>query len=119
GKVPDLPERWHTAGLEQERQGNLLRVAGQQDDGSPGEVRWEVVGNRNTSGPVPGSHCGRSPARPEQAAIRRVFRWPAISGQPRHGRRRGLSHHAHLPLASEGNPMSFTAGTRIGPYEIT
>ena len=43
-EVPDLQQRWRTATLEQERQGNLLRVVGQQDDGGPGEVnsRWAI-----------------------------------------------------------------------------
>ena len=38
---------------------------------------------------------------PCAAAIRRVFRWPAIPGQSHHGRRRGLAHYADPELASE------------------
>src|SRR3989442_7931252 len=76
-EVPDLQQRRRTTALEQEWQGNLLRVVGQQDDGGPGEVvaRWQVAGNRSTGGPVPGSHCRRSRACLLQAAIRRIFGW--------------------------------------------
>src|SRR5262245_2584108 len=44
-EVPDLREWRRTTTLEQERQGNLLRVLGQQDDGSSGEVvaGWPVA----------------------------------------------------------------------------
>src|SRR5206468_708385 len=61
-EVSDFQQRRHTTALEQEWQGDLLRVVGEQDDGRPGEVvaRWEITGNRNPSGPVSGSHCRRS-----------------------------------------------------------
>src|SRR2546427_12111188 len=53
---PDLQERRRTATLEQERQGNLLRISGQPDDGGPSKVvaRWSVAGNRDSGGPIPG-----------------------------------------------------------------
>src|SRR5438309_1699109 len=111
-EVPDFHGWWSTTALEQERQGNLLRVVGQQDDGGPGEVvaGWPVAGKRNSGGAVPGSHCRRPPAWHEQAAIRRNFRWPAIPGESGCGRRRGLAHHAHLQLEAASNEMNSRVG---------
>src|SRR3989442_8056561 len=102
-KVPDLHQRRRTTALEQERQGDLLCLVGRQDHGGASEVnaRWAVAGNRNSGGPVSRSHRRRSAAWRGRSAIRRVFRWPAIPGQSRRGRRRGLAHNADLELETQ------------------
>jgi len=61
--------------------------------------RWSVAGNRDSGGPLPGSHCRRPHTRRQQAAIRRVFGWPAVPGQSRRGL--GPTRHTHLQLETQ------------------
>src|SRR5262249_16823677 len=110
-EVSDLQQRRRTSALEQERWRNLLRVVGQQADGDASEVvvGWSVARNRDSGGLVSRSHFRRPLAWPLQAAIRRIFGWPAVPGQSRRGRRLGPTHYGNLQL--ETQTLSLATGT--------
>src|SRR5438093_12574839 len=79
-EVPDLQQRRRTTALGKERQGNLLRVVGQQGDGCPGQViaRWPIIGNRHPSFSVSDSHGRRPTPAYLLAAVRLLFLPPSL-----------------------------------------
>src|SRR5438105_681252 len=116
-----LARGWNDAGVERRWPADLLHLAREKDDVGSG-LAWNIVRRR---------HAGRAlrcPCAPDInccssngtiAAICGHSRRIEISSEPSRGRRGHAADDARAELVLRtGAPMTLSAGSRLGPYEI-